>query len=158
LITGGIFGLFLFGGLMAWRGSRLGGNYGALVLLAWPALFLSLGWNFLEYAIWPPGPESGIVLGWLIPGVVFVIMGGGPLLVLLPSAGSVGNGSGPVRATRAQRAKLLGDIVRLRDARANDTSLISQLERLAALRREGTLSELEFEQAKRRILSDNPSS
>ena len=51
LMIGGIFGLFLFGGLMAWKGSVIGGPYAALVGLAWPALFLSLGWNFLEYAL-----------------------------------------------------------------------------------------------------------
>ena len=31
LITGGIFGLFIFGGLMAWKGSIIGGPYGGLV-------------------------------------------------------------------------------------------------------------------------------
>lgn len=45
VLVGGIFGLFGFGGLTAWKGSLIGGPYGALVLLAWPALFLSLGWN-----------------------------------------------------------------------------------------------------------------
>ncbi len=85
LIIGGIFGLFLFGGLMAWKGSVIGGPYGGLVLLAWPVLFLSLGWNFLEYALNPPGPPGqGIVWGWLIPGVLFMLMGGLPLLALLP--------------------------------------------------------------------------
>ena len=37
-----------------------------LVALAWPALFLTLGWNFLEYAFDPPPPDSGIVWGWLL--------------------------------------------------------------------------------------------
>ena len=152
LITGGIFGLFGFGGLMAWKGSQLGEPFGALVLLAWPALFLSLGWNFLEYAFWPPAPAQGIVWGWLIPGVIFMLMGGLPLLALLPSGGGPSAETGSPRATRAQRAKLLGEFVRLRDARVNDTSLVSQLERLSALRRDGTLTELEFEQAKRRLL------
>jgi hypothetical protein len=158
LITGGIFGLFGFGGLMAWKGSQLGEPFGALVLLAWPALFLSLGWNFLEYALWPPGLSEGVVWGWLIPGVIFMLMGGLPLLALLPSGGGdrSGAGTGSGRATRAQRARLLGDIVRLRDARTSDTSLVSQLERLSALRRDGTLTELEFEQAKRRLLEGTP--
>ena len=74
VLVGGIFGLFGFGGLMAWKGSVIGGPYAALVALAWPALFLSLGWNFLEYALTPP-PGEGIVWGWLIPGVLFVLMG-----------------------------------------------------------------------------------
>jgi hypothetical protein len=66
---------FLGVGLMVWKGIRLGGRYAGLAALAWPALFLSLGWNFLEYGIAPPG-SGGIVWGWLIPGVVFVVMGG----------------------------------------------------------------------------------
>lgn len=152
LITAGIFGLFGFGGLMAWKGSRLGDPFGGLVMLAWPALFLSLGWNFLEYAFWPPAPVDGIVWGWLIPGVIFMLMGGVPLLALLPLGSGAGKATGHGRATRAQRAKLLGEMVRLRDARAPDAGLVSQLERLSALRRDGTLTELEFELAKRRIL------
>src|SRR5262245_30275868 len=57
-----------------------------LVALAWPALFLTLGWNFLEYAFDPPPPDTGIVWGWLICGVVFVAMGGIPLLLVLMNA------------------------------------------------------------------------
>jgi len=84
VLIGGIFGLFGFGGLMAWKGSMIGEPYGALVLLAWPALFLSLGWNFLEYALTPLAGQ-GIVWGWLIPGVLFVLMGGLPLLAAADS-------------------------------------------------------------------------
>ena len=73
--------MFLFGGIMAWRGSRLGEPHGGLVLLAWPALFLSLGWNFLEYAFRYPG--EGVIWGWLMCGVMFTLMGGVPLLGLL---------------------------------------------------------------------------
>src|SRR5262245_53452652 len=71
--------LFLFGGLMLWKGVRLGGPYAGLVALVWPALFLSLGWNFLEYGLRPPG-GGGLEFGWLIPGVLFVLMGGVPLV------------------------------------------------------------------------------
>jgi hypothetical protein len=49
-----------------------------LLPLAWPGLFLSLGWNFLEFTFSPPG--GGLAWGWLICGVVFVLMGGLPLL------------------------------------------------------------------------------
>ena len=59
-----------------------------LVLLAWPALFISLGWNFLEFALFPPPPDTGIELGWLIPGVLFVIMGAVPLVGFLPGGKS----------------------------------------------------------------------
>jgi len=50
-----------------------------LMPLAWPALFLSLGWNFLEFAFTPPG--GGFAWGWLVCGVVFIPMGGLPLLL-----------------------------------------------------------------------------
>lgn len=65
-------------GMVATFGSRIGPGLGALALLAWPALFLSLGWNFLEYAFASPG---GWDLSWLVCGVLFVAMGGVPLVV-----------------------------------------------------------------------------
>lgn len=49
-----------------------------LTLLAWPALFLSLGWNFFEYGVDPPTGD-GPVWGWLVCGIVFFAMGGIPL-------------------------------------------------------------------------------
>jgi hypothetical protein len=57
--------------------SAIGPN---LTLLAWPALFLSLGWNFLEYGVDPPG-TGGVAVGWLICAVVFFAMGGIPLVI-----------------------------------------------------------------------------
>jgi len=77
---------FASAGLMIWKGSRLGAGYAGLVALAWPALFLSLGWNFLEYGVRNPFGE-GVELGWLIPGVIFVIMGAVPLLGWLAARG-----------------------------------------------------------------------
>ena len=50
-----------------------------LMPLAWPGLFLSLGWNFLEFTFNPPG--GGLAWGWLICGVMFMAMGGIPLLL-----------------------------------------------------------------------------
>jgi hypothetical protein len=50
-------------------------------VFAWSALFLALGWNFLEYGFDPPG--GGTEAGWLVCGFVFVAMGGVPLLFLL---------------------------------------------------------------------------
>ena len=55
-----------------------------LMPLAWPGLFLSLGWNFLEFAFAPPG--GGFAWGWLVCGVVFVLMGGLPLLLAIKGA------------------------------------------------------------------------
>jgi hypothetical protein len=176
VLTLGIFGLFGFGGLMLWKGSVIGGPYGLFVALAWPALFLSLGWNFLDYAFNPPGPPGqGIVWGWLIPGVMFVIMGGLPLLAVLPIGHS--GRSGRARATLAQgvaprksasserrdtyrrlasdlrafREKIQADEAEAADE-AND--LVSRLERLAALRRAGDLTFDEYDRAKQALIAD----
>ena len=50
--------------------------------LAWPALFLSLGWNFFAYGFDPPF-GSGVAPGWIICGVLFALMGGVPLVFLI---------------------------------------------------------------------------
>jgi hypothetical protein len=52
--------------------------------LAWPALFLSLGWNFWEYGLNPPeqfGEDVG--WSWIICGVLFVLMGAAPLFAVV---------------------------------------------------------------------------
>jgi len=71
-----------------------------LMPLAWPGLFLSLGWNFLEFSFAPPG--GGLAWGWLVCGVMFVLMGGLPLLLAFKPLGEkmkarqqAGAGSGP---------------------------------------------------------------
>jgi hypothetical protein len=42
-----------------------------LLLPLWVLLFGSFGWNFLEYAF---VPDDGVIIGWLIPGVMFELM------------------------------------------------------------------------------------
>jgi hypothetical protein len=74
--------LFAFGGLMAYRGPRIGAGFAAGILAAWPALFLSLGWNFLEYGLRPPAGE-GLAWGWLICAIVFFLTGAVPLVMVL---------------------------------------------------------------------------
>jgi hypothetical protein len=56
----------------------------SLMPLAWPGLFLSLGWNFLEFTFSPPG--GGLAWGWLVCGVLFVLMGALPLLLAFKPA------------------------------------------------------------------------
>jgi hypothetical protein len=75
-----MFGLFLAAGLILWFGSRIGGLAPAVVALGWPALFLALGYNFLDYAFNSPDSDGGPVWGWLIPGVLFVAVGLGPVV------------------------------------------------------------------------------
>ena len=62
------------------QAGKLGGLN--LVPLAWPALFISLGWNFLEFGFHPPG-GAGLAWGWLVCGVVFWLMGFVPLFFLI---------------------------------------------------------------------------
>jgi hypothetical protein len=159
-----------------------------LVALAWPALFLTLGWNFLEYAFDPPPPDTGLVWGWLICGVVFVAMGGIPLVLVLMNAklalwGS--DSSGDRTATAAATAAALSRLAAKRSrqskpfARYGDTTarssttaatmteaplaetatpdgdLVDDLERLAALHRDGQLTDDEYARAKRARLSED---
>jgi hypothetical protein len=75
----GIFGMF-FAGIFTFLGVFDEGGPRPYVF-AWSALFLALGWNFLDYGFDAPG--GGTEAGWLICGFVFVAMGGAPLLLLL---------------------------------------------------------------------------
>jgi hypothetical protein len=77
----GIFGMF-FAGIFTFLGVFPDGGPRPYVF-AWSALFLALGWNFLDYGFDSPGPGGGTEVGWIICGVVFVLMGGVPLLALL---------------------------------------------------------------------------
>jgi len=78
-IPAGVIGIFvaLFGCARSARGSA------GMLLLGWPALFLSLGFNFIYFAINPPD-AMGSTIGWWISGIVFCLMGA-PALLLLPS-------------------------------------------------------------------------
>jgi hypothetical protein len=73
-----IFGMF-FAGIFTFLGVFDEGGPRPYVF-AWSALFLALGWNFLDYGFDKPG--GGTEAGWLICGFVFVAMGGAPLLLL----------------------------------------------------------------------------
>ncbi len=82
-------GLFLFGGIATWYGVKVGGVWTAAPLLAWSALFVSLGWNFIEFGIVNPPEGEDMVWGWLIPGVLFIVMGVVPLLLGASVLGSL---------------------------------------------------------------------
>jgi hypothetical protein len=179
----GMFGLFLFGGLGFYAGSKVGGGWAALPLLAWPGLFLSLGWNFLEYGFWPPG-GGGWEWGWLIPGFIFLIMGGAPLVFAwgarrefggpdggsrvastfgLPASGGqsvkVSYGWHPENRASAVAATSVVSATSATSATGGDPTavdgdLVDRLERLAALRRSGDLTTEEYETAKAALLGD----
>ena len=67
------------------------------MFLAWPALFLSLGWNFLEYGFF--AVEGDWVWSWLFCGVLFVLMGAVPLAIGLGIAREGSGGSGRAYAS-----------------------------------------------------------
>jgi hypothetical protein len=176
-----IFGIFIFGGLAAWGGANLGGRWIGLIALGWPALFLSLGWNFLEFGIWPPGGNDGeLVWSWIFCGVVFVLMGGIPLAIGLRGAAWA---AGSHRAYAGGRVLIgpTGGLDELRDLHAQlqaavetrnaersdaaraaagatfradqDRDVAARLERLARLHAEGDLTDAEFEAAKRATIA-----
>ena len=170
----GMLGLFGFGALGFWAGARVGGGWAALPLLAWPALFISLGWNFLQYGVAPPAdlePGGGPVWGWLIPGILFVLMGAVPLWVgwrareEIYDEGSpavarrfgVPRFDGPSAATPPSPSLAWDPSHRPGGAAASSEDVVDRLERLAALRRSGDLTNEEYEAAKRQLLGgDGP--
>jgi hypothetical protein len=159
---GGIFGGLLFLGLYAWHTGTA--RIPSLTALAWPALFLSLGWNFAEYGLRPPFGE-GLVWGWMIVGIVFFAIGGVPLAFFArPTLAAFVRYTGEVRPVRAHsgpmhrsvpppetrsREALASAVV---DADGSSGSLVHAIERLAELHRAGVLDDAEFQAAKRRVI------
>lgn len=80
LLSGGVplllLATFAASGLALWIGAP------TLLLLMWFLLFGSLGWNFLEYSF----AEDDIVMGWLIPGIMFELMAFPALLLWFGSS------------------------------------------------------------------------
>jgi hypothetical protein len=176
-----ILGLFLFGGLAAWGGASLGGRWIGLIALGWPALFLSLGWNFLEFGFAPPaGGDGELVWDWIFCGIVFVLMGGIPLVVGLRGAAMFAGShrayaGGRVLVGRKHGFDAMRDLqeqlqhaVEQRNAERSDAGraragaaygaeqdrdVAARLERLARLHDAGDLTDAEFDAAKRATLA-----
>jgi len=154
LLTGSIW----IGLAAAFFYSSAAGRYGAVGLggLFWPALFLSLGWNFFEYGIDPPF-EGGTAWGWIVPGILFVIMGAVPLFLVLPMMfRSDSRPRSTLGTALGAGTQVMKDVVVQRRAPApsRDGDFVSELERLSRLNRSGALSDAEFDAAKRRLLGD----
>lgn len=149
--------------------------------LAWPALFLSLGWNFLEFGLDPPfgaGPD----FAWLLCAVVFFVMGLVPLGILFdkqilttlfwndpPSDRPVdpyvplgysprGHPAPPtafppfpVPADFPLSSPVVGES---RPVDRGPGEVAESLERLSKLHADGALSDKEFTAAKKRILEE----
>jgi hypothetical protein len=149
IVPASIFGGLFFVGVAIAYGSRLGGDYATLGAFAWPALFLTLGWNFVEYGADPPGADDGPVVSWLFCAALFAVMGGLPLIGLLRPT-TLRKMLWPPDSDFVRRPD-----ARLRDARRDLTpsaDIVDDLERLARLHREGALDADEYERAKERLL------
>ena len=170
LMMAGIWGGIIFVGL--YLGATSTQKVPTLVAFAWPALFLSLGWNFLDFGIDPPVGE-GLVWGWLICGILFVLMGGLPLLaVFKPVVRQFGR-----KTPETPQARVVvptkSKVKKLREAQAArppssqrfgfdpkppggsggaDESFVDELERLRTLHDSGALSDREFALAKKRLI------
>jgi hypothetical protein len=128
------------------------------VALLWPALFLSLGYNFLTFAFDPPGDGGGLAGGWLICGVLFVVMGGGPLVAWILSLrhGSEAAAKLP-RAAAPQVSPALRFFVGA-PGTVGSGDIVNRLERLAELRRKGDITPEEYDAAKATLLANGPTS
>jgi hypothetical protein len=179
-----IWGGVIAGGVYVWQ--TIKHKIPSLVWLFWPALFLSLGWNFLQYGISPPG-GGGLVWGWLVCAILFILMGAIPLVVALPfmiraymkndaaamaaprplaglTPDAVKSAAGAFRALRKLRKSgALEQAVAeaMADAPVRTTEaaddLVSRLERLDALHRSGALDDAQYEAAKRTLLQEEGS-
>lgn len=169
LMMAGIWGGIVFVGLYLWATSKH--KAPTLVAFAWPALFLSLGWNFLDYGIDDPA-GGGLVWGWLVCAVVFFLMGGLPLLAFVkPVMSQFGRKAPetPPKVVVPTRSK----VKQVREAqkpgppksqrfgfdpkppsggKERDDSFVDELERLRTLHQSGALSDREFMLAKKRLL------
>ena len=144
-------GLFSLGVYVAGEAGLPGPSW---AVLAWPGLFLSLGWNFWEF-----GLKSGAAdnIAFVVCGVLFVLMGGGPLVAILRSKQmrrdllwADAEPDPPARPTReqvVQRAK-----PKPKPDQPRRRSMVDDLERLAALHRSGALDADEFERAKESVI------
>jgi hypothetical protein len=162
-----IFAGLLSAAVLVWGGMQLAGGWAALLALAWPALFLSLGWNFLEFGLRPPGGDPGqVIWSWLFCAIVFFVMGGGPLAVAIWGAREARRGGGASRAGSRSltmpRGRYELNLVDRRPAsgrpgtfsRDDAEAVADRLERLVRLRDRHDLTEAEFEAAKRATLEE----
>lgn len=158
-ILGGVAAAFAY----VWQSSK--GRAFNLIGLAWPALFLSLGWNFLEFGLNPP--QGGLAWGWLVCAVAFGLMGGVPLLMVLPhlwrrahgvQGPTIGLLPNPERAGGSagseDRSAERADGSSWAAGESAGTGFVEALTKLDELHRSGALDDQEYEAAKDRVLGE----
>ena len=148
LLPAAIWGGLIFAGLYVWQCVKH--HVPSFVSLLWPALFISLGANFFDYAF-----DGGtIAAGFLICGVVFVLMGGFPLLYAIPHLWKV-YAKGEIEADKpwhvSATASAVGSLKALTRV-AQPRGMTEELEHLAQLHKSGQLSDFEYAQAKDRVI------
>lgn len=144
-------------------------------MLAWPALFLSLGWDFWEYGLDPPNDEGG-AFGLIVCGVVFVAMGLIPLIATLVSAparrsllwadATPASGRSTYREAKSTAKSI--DWRRLGTTVTDDTAdytnddiggdsadVVDRLQRVSALYRRGDITADEYAAGKRMLFGEH---
>jgi hypothetical protein len=131
-----------------------------------------LGWNFLEFGVRPP-EGSGPVWGWIVCAVLFLLMGGIPLVPALAGLARWARGSPPPPAglrslaTPGSIRTAMSALSTLRQASAGSgpaksgasgPDLVAVLERLDALHRSGAIDDEEYRTAKRSVLGSEEAS
>jgi hypothetical protein len=152
VLIGSLWGGIILAGIYVWQAWRH--KVPSFAGLLWPALFLSLGWNFLEYAFDPPGTGGGVVWGWLVCGVVFMLMGGLPLLVMLPATirGFTREQKRPGGWPAGMPLQHMQRVAARVEPEAARGRFVDELERLAKLHERGALTDEEYAAAKEQLL------
>jgi len=148
LIPAAIWGGLIFAGVYIWQCVKH--NVPSFTSLLWPALFLSLGYNFFDYAF----QGGAVAAGFLVCGVVFGLMGGLPLLWAIPHLWKV-YVRGEIEATKPWHVTATGSAVNAVKSLSRLQSkpgMAENLERLDKLHRDGALSDFEYAQAKDRVI------
>ena len=151
-LMGGVFGLFvaifIYGGRGAPPGSDRPPANGGVIVWFWTGLFWSLAvGSFL--GVWGPdaNPGPGGKEGGLIVGFMGVFMGAGGLLALNLGRKVVGRPISPEKLRPA-----VAKVAQTASSFSGQTNPVDRLDTLDRLRRQGTLTEAEFETLKARIL------
>jgi hypothetical protein len=153
LLPAAIWGGLIFTGLYVLVALKF--KVPSFVSLIWPALFLSLAYNFFDY-----GVRGGVNGGWIVCGIVFALMGVVPLVWAVPHLWRVyvhGREDDPkpwhVSTTGAAMGSAVSAMKLLdRMGRTPNQDMTESLEQLDELHKRGALDDLEYAKAKDRVI------